>query len=90
MDIFLYICNMEDEEGLSDWIEVDYHVVGEHRVVGNRMYEIGVDREILNNVFGIDDPLSAYHKIESVKRLGEIGVHVTFYNRNEIIHNYGK
>ena len=79
---------MEDEEGLSDWIEVDYHVV-KHRVVGNRMYEIGVDREILNNVFGIDDPLSAYHKIESVKRLGEIGVHVTFYN-SEIIHNYGK
>lgn len=41
-------------------------------------------------VFGIDDPLSAYYKIESVKRLGEIGIHVTFYNRNKIIHNYGK
>ena len=41
-------------------------------------------------VFGIDDPLSAYYKIESVKRLGEIGVHTTFYNRNKIIHNYGK
>ena len=74
MDIFLYICNMEDEEGLSDWIEID----------------LDLRSDVLNNVFGIDDPLSAYHKIESVKRLGEIGVHVTFYNRNEIIHNYGK
>ena len=84
MDIFLYICNMEDEEGLSDWIEIGY------RVVGNSMYGNGVDHEILNNVFGIDNPLSAYNKIESVRRLGEIGVHVTYYNRNKIIHNYGK
>lgn len=63
---------MEDEEGLSDWIEVDW------------------TNDALISVFGIDDPLSAYHKIESVKRLGEIGVFVTFYNRNKIIHNYGK
>lgn len=73
MDIFLYICNMEDEElDFSDWIEIE------------------VERETLNTVFGIGDPVSAYHKISSVKRLGEIGVHVTFYNRNKIIHNYGK
>ena len=72
MDIFLYICNMEDEEGLSDWIEVD------------------CSNDTLISIFGIDNPVSAYHKIQSVQRLGEIGVHVTFYNRNEIIHNYGK
>lgn len=73
MDIFLYICNMEDEElDFSDWIEIDY-----------------VD-ERLNSVFGIDDPVRAYHKILSIKRLEEVGVHVTFYNRDKIIHNYGK
>ena len=72
MDIFLYICNMEDEEGLSDWIEVD------------------CSNDTLISVFGIDNPVSAYHKIQSVQRLEEIGIHVTFYNRNEIIHNYGK
>jgi len=74
MDIFLYICNMENEEDFSDWIEIDYR----------RSFDV------LESVFGIDDPLSAYHKLESVKRLGEIGIHVTFYNRNKIIHNYGK
>ena len=63
---------MEDEEGLSDWIEVD------------------CSNDALISVFGIDNPVSAYHKIESVKRLGEIGVHVTFYNRNKILHCYGK
>ncbi len=74
MDIFLYICNMENEEDFSDWIEIDYR----------RSFDV------LESVFGIDDPLSAYHKVESVKRLWEIGIHTTFYNRNKIIHNYGK
>ena len=74
MDIFLYICNMENEEDLSDWIEVQWTN----------------DECPLVSVFGISDPVSAYHKIESVKRLGEIGVHVTFYNRDKIIHNYEK
>ena len=73
MDIFLYICNMENEEDLSDWIDI----------------QVRAD-DILSSVFGIDDPVSAYHKIQSVKRLGEIGVHVTFYNRDKIIHNYEK
>jgi len=74
MDIFLYLCTMEDEEVfvLSDWIEIN------------------CSNDALISVFGIDDPLSAYHKIESVKRLEEIGIHVTFYNRNKTIHNYGK
>ena len=70
MDIFLYICNMEDEEGLSDWIEID--------------------AILLNSVFGIDNYENSIHKIESAKRLWEIGIHTTFYNRDKIIHNYGK
>ena len=73
MDIFLYICNMENEEDLSDWIDI----------------QVRAD-DILSSVFGIDDPVSAYHKIQSVKKLEEVGVHVTFYNRDKIIHNYEK
>ena len=67
---------MEDEEGLSDWIEIDYRMTF----------------EILNSVFGTDNKsvLRAYNKVESVRRLSEVGVHVTFYNRNKTIHNYGK
>ena len=42
------------------------------------------------SVWGIGDPVSAYHKIQSVKKLEEVGVHVTFYNRDKIIHNYEK
>lgn len=61
---------MEDEEGLTDWIEID--------------------RIVFNSVFGIDNYENSIHKIESVRRLGEVGIHVTYYNRNKIIHNYGK
>lgn len=69
---------MEDEEGLYVFGRIG------RQLDVNRL-NLGLD-----SVFGIDDPLSAYHKIDSVKRLGEIGVYVTFYNRNKIIHNYGK
>ena len=74
MDIFLYLCIMNDEQ---------------YRLITNSKYgsEWVIDND---DIFGIDDPLSAYYKIESVKRLGEIGIHVTFYNRNKIIHPYGK
>ena len=64
---------MENEEDLSDWIDI----------------QVGTN-DLVFSVWGIDDPVSAYHKIQSVKRLGEIGVHVTFYNRDKIIHNYEK
>jgi len=73
MDIFLYICNMENEVDLSDWIDI----------------QVGTN-DLVFSVWGIDDPVSAYHKIQSVKRLEEVGVHVTFYNRDKIIHNYEK
>ena len=77
MEIFLYICNMENEEDLSDWIEIDSDEYGER---------------VLNGVFGIDNPpLSAYWwEIESVQQLVQMGIHVTFYNRNKIVHPYGK
>ncbi len=73
MEIFLYICNMENEVDLSDWVYVQYS-----------------NDEPYFSVWGIGDPVSAYHKIQSVKRLEEVGVHVTFYNRDKIIHNYEK
>ncbi len=84
VDIFSYICNMENEEDFVEWVDIDSTVLLRWR---ERL--INID-ESYYGVFGIGDPVSAYHKIESVKRLGEIGVHVTFYNRNKIIHNYGK
>ena len=46
--------------------------------------------DVISNVFVVGDPVSAYHKIQSVRILGEMGIHVTFYNRDKIIHNYGK
>ena len=39
---------------------------------------------------GLDEPVSVYLRIQSVKSLGEIGVNVNFYNRNKIVHPYGK
>ena len=73
MDIFLYICNMENEElDFSDWIEVDWN------------------SDVISNVFGIGDPVRAYNKIQSVRILGEMGIHVTYYNRDKIVHPYGK
>ena len=74
MDIFLYICNMEDEEVLEYWAT----------------FETPTYLSELNRLFGIGSLTDAYNKVESVKRLDEIGVHVTFYNRDKIIHNYGK
>ena len=74
MEIFLYICNMENEGDLSDWVLVDMDTINDD----------------LNTVFGIGDPMSAYRKIQSIKTLEEVGVHVNFYNRDKIIHNYGK
>ena len=66
MDIFLYICNMEDVEVTQNWIEIYYY-------------------KYVMSYIGYSDFLSAYHKVESVKRLWEIGVHTTFNNRNKII-----
>jgi len=75
VDIFLYICIMENEEGLPYWIDIDE----EDRY--------GVFKG-LNYVGDLTE--TEYNIIESVKRLSEVGVHVTFYNRNTTIHNYGK
>jgi len=65
---------MENEESLSDCLYIE------------------VDQENLNIVlpYTIGDSLITYHRIESVRRLRSEGVFVTFYNRDKIIHNYGK
>jgi hypothetical protein len=63
--------------------EIDINNLGWVEVHPSNHHEI-------NHLFGIDSLTDAYNKVDSVKRLGEIGIHVTFYNRDKIIHNYGK